>query len=91
MMRGILIGTFLLASLSTSFIGCSDGLDDEQTSTDDYDIEVPDEPTYHRDIKPLMEDHCTGCHADEAIAPFSLDDYDDVADVAPIALAAMHA
>ena len=40
--------------------------------------------TYHRDIKPLMDRYCTGCHRAGDIAPFSLTDYDSVNRYAPI-------
>lgn len=41
---------------------------------------VPGEPTYtfHRDIRPIIEGRCLGCHAEDGIAPFSLATYEDV-------------
>ncbi|MCA9572842.1 MAG: hypothetical protein KC656_33625, partial [Myxococcales bacterium] len=30
------------------------------------------EVTWHRDIRPLVETHCLGCHAEGGIAPFTL-------------------
>ena len=35
-------------------------------------------PTYHKDIAPLILNHCASCHQAEAIAPFPLLTYDDV-------------
>jgi hypothetical protein len=32
--------------------------------------------SYYRDIKPLVEQKCTGCHQDGGIAPFALTDYE---------------
>jgi hypothetical protein len=29
-------------------------------------------PTWHRDIRPIVETHCTGCHKDGGIGPFAL-------------------
>ncbi|MDX2006122.1 MAG: cytochrome c [Meiothermus sp.] len=31
-------------------------------------------PTYYRDIKPILDRHCVGCHITGGIAPFSLTD-----------------
>lgn len=41
-----------------------------------------DTPTYHRDVRPIVEGRCVSCHADGAIAPFALDSYDAVAALA---------
>ena len=35
-------------------------------------------PTYHRDIAPLVQEKCGGCHVEGGIAPFSLQRYEDV-------------
>jgi hypothetical protein len=35
-------------------------------------------PTYYRDVKPLVEVKCTGCHAAAGIAPFALETYDEL-------------
>lgn len=36
--------------------------------------------TYQRDIRPLVESKCTGCHTEGGIAPFALDAWDKVQD-----------
>jgi hypothetical protein len=41
-------------------------------------------PTYHRDVRPILEEACTGCHAEGSIAPFSLDDYESAATFGPL-------
>ncbi len=46
-------------------------------------------PTYHSDIKPLMEAHCTGCHVQDSIAPFALETYEEVRDTAILSHATM--
>ncbi len=43
--------------------------------------------TYYRDIKPILDRSCTGCHTPGNIAPFSLQTYDEAKTFAP-ALAA---
>src|SRR5262249_45753817 len=55
----------LLGSLTLGLFGCSD---DAATA-----------PTYHRDIRPLVEQKCANCHVAGGIAPFALSSYDDVA------------
>jgi hypothetical protein len=34
---------------------------------------IPRTPTFHRDIRPLLEANCVGCHSPGQIAPFALD------------------
>lgn len=36
------------------------------------------EVTYARDVAPIVQQNCQVCHREGAIAPFALDDYDDV-------------
>jgi hypothetical protein len=33
-------------------------------------------PTYHRDVAPLLDQHCLGCHISGGIAPFALDNFE---------------
>ena len=37
-----------------------------------------DSLTYFIDIKPIIDEHCTGCHRKGQTAPFSLESYEDV-------------
>jgi mono/diheme cytochrome c family protein len=39
----------------------------------------PDTVTWHRDIRPLLQRHCTDCHRPGGGAPFSLEAYGDAA------------
>jgi hypothetical protein len=36
---------------------------------------APVGPTYYKDVKPLVEQHCSTCHVDGGIAPFALSNY----------------
>jgi len=36
---------------------------------------TPTGPTYYKDIKPLVEQHCANCHSQGGIAPFTLENY----------------
>lgn len=47
--------------------------------------------TYYRDVKPLVDAKCTGCHAPEGIAPFSLLTLEDVDRRAELMLDAIEA
>lgn len=38
---------------------------------------VPDAPTWHEHVAPILVKHCSGCHAEGEIAPFRLDRYKD--------------
>lgn len=35
-------------------------------------------PTFHRDVVPLLNQHCVECHREGEIGPFALEDYDEV-------------
>lgn len=45
--------------------------------------------TYHRDIKPILDRSCAGCHAPGNIAPFSLQTYEESRTFAPALAAAV--
>jgi len=36
---------------------------------------VPEHPTYYKDVAPILEANCVGCHVAGSIAPFVLDSY----------------
>jgi peroxiredoxin len=36
------------------------------------------EVTYYKDVAPILDTHCVGCHREGEIAPFSLTDYDEI-------------
>ena len=41
--------------------------------------------SYHRDIRPIVEEHCVDCHVDGGLAPFPLDSYERLRAVAAAA------
>lgn len=45
--------------------------------------------TYYQHARPILEARCAGCHKDQGIAPFSVVGYDDAAQWAEVALAAV--
>jgi hypothetical protein len=36
-------------------------------------------PTYYRDVQPILDKNCVGCHIEGGIAPFALDNPKDAA------------
>lgn len=58
--------------------------------TDD-DGDDPTGPTWYGDVAPLLAEHCMGCHREGGVAPFSMEDYDVAAPVAPMMLEAVEA
>ncbi len=54
-------------------------------AADDGD-DVTDEITYFQHVKPLVDAKCVGCHSDTGIAPFSLTTYDELDEMAGVAL-----
>ena len=46
-------------------------------------------PTYYEDIQPMLARRCVRCHREGNIAPFSLEELDQVRSIAPAALHAM--
>jgi peroxiredoxin len=44
------------------------------------------EPTFHRDIVPILNEHCVECHRSDEIGPFGLTDYDEVIGWGPMML-----
>lgn len=66
----------------------NDDESNEETSNDDSNHESSndepngedgyDGPTYHDDIAPMMQVHCTACHVPDEMAPFALQTYEEV-------------
>lgn len=62
-------------ALALTLAGCS-GADTDGSSASDSSASgpaaAPAGPTYYRDVKPILDAKCTGCHTEGGIAPFSL-------------------
>lgn len=71
----------------------STGADDEDTadatdaastgSQDDGSTGSAAQVHYYEDVRPLLTEHCVACHTQGSIAPFQLDSYEDVVELAP--------
>src|SRR5689334_2974355 len=67
-----------LASFTALWVGCTDAGRDPLTSgPDDTGIDAgtgaPPAVTYYRDVKPILDHDCVGCHVEGGLAPFALD------------------
>jgi hypothetical protein len=62
------------------FPACSG--DKAASSDTNASVDLPNTPTftytYHKDVRPLIETHCLGCHAEGGIGPFGFPDYESV-------------
>src|SRR5688500_15095639 len=67
----------LLATPILFLAACDDG--GGPTGDDGPDDTV----TYYRDVKPVVDAKCLGCHSADGIAPFALETYEDLADNGP--------
>ncbi len=48
------------------------------------ETEPESETSYHRDVRPIFERSCMGCHTEGAIGPFTLTSFDDASNYAPL-------
>lgn len=48
----------------------------EQDDSDQEEIEEYSGPTWHADVAPILEEHCTGCHVEGGIGPYALTGYE---------------
>jgi hypothetical protein len=60
-----------VSPLLLTALGCS--------SATEEDPPTPHASSYHRDVKPLLEQHCVECHRSGGIAPFPLTTFEEVA------------
>ncbi len=61
-----------------------------------YGASTPGEPagppvTYYKDVEPIVQSHCLGCHSKGGIAPFTLDSYEAVKGMSSAIVAATKA
>lgn len=65
----IAVAAWTLPLALTVGTGCQSGGSDDPT--------IANEPalTWHRDIKPIVDQNCVGCHTEGGIGPFTLEDY----------------
>lgn len=95
MMRRLQLASVLFCNLTGALALTMGGCSEPPAQTDPPPGDPPvmqlPQSTYYRDIKPLMERYCTGCHRAGDIAPFTLTDYDAVMSHAPLVKNAVEA
>ncbi len=86
-MRAARTRTILSLPLVLALSAACDGAVDDPPGDDS----PPDPPevraTWYQDVAPILAGHCTGCHTDGGIGPFTLEDYDTAKPLAGLLLA----
>ncbi|WP_437624153.1 hypothetical protein [Sorangium sp. So ce1151] len=75
--------TVVLASL-VPILGCASEPERTVVPTE----EPTADPTFHKDVAPILQKRCQGCHSPGEIAPFSLTSYADVKQVSQLVVTA---
>src|SRR5690349_9723934 len=82
-----LLALVLAGSLAACFYDNTSPLSPDfgtcQTPLAPDEAAVPDDPTWYRDVQPIVITKCQGCHVDGGIGPFPMLDYADVAARSP--------
>jgi hypothetical protein len=86
-MRGHVVGLLMLG-LGLGACGSDGGSKEGDPSSSSTSTEGP---TYHRDVAPVLVEHCGACHTDGGIAPFSVYDAQTASDWAAASLDAVTA
>lgn len=80
------VGRWLLVTAITAatVVACGSSKDDGLTSTPGTGPGpgATSGPTFHKDVEPILQNHCQKCHKEGGIAPFSLLTYAQAKDVA---------
>ena len=82
----------LALMMTLLLVGC--GSDSETTTAegpdDSVDLSSDDQAlTWYKDIKPLIDDQCTGCHVEGGVGPFELTSYEAFKPMAQAAIASI--
>ncbi len=67
----------LAGLLSLPLVGCTVAVEEDDDDNDSTSASM--EVTFHRDVEPILQEHCQDCHNSNGIAPFSLMTYEDAA------------
>src|SRR5678810_1181070 len=68
-MRGLLATSVSVLFVGACFMGSS--------SSNNPDAGNPNAKTYYKDVEPIIQNHCQGCHLPGGIGAFALQTYDD--------------
>jgi Copper type II ascorbate-dependent monooxygenase, C-terminal domain len=75
--------------LPDSFATCAEAAAPEPTAATEPAASATRELTYYRDLKPLLDEKCAGCHRPGDVAPFPLQTYAEVTRYLPQVRAAV--
>ncbi|PYE56595.1 monooxygenase [Deinococcus yavapaiensis] len=101
MKKAILAAVAATAALGVGIVLAQGGSSTPPASHDSHGMNTPEStktlpmvlpsstPTYHGDVRPILEANCAGCHMPGGIAPFSLRDADLAKRMAPDIAAAV--
>jgi hypothetical protein len=67
---------------AASLTGCS-GNEPDRNEPDRVEV-TASSPTFHKDVEPILQRSCMGCHSTGNIAPFSLTSYEQVKPIASL-------
>ena len=67
----ILCFLFLFGSMTVMAHDKADHDEDETESVDLSSVVVPEDPTYHQHVRPIIEASCVACHSDGQIAGYA--------------------
>ncbi|HEY2365495.1 MAG TPA: hypothetical protein VGH87_03875, partial [Polyangiaceae bacterium] len=70
-MRGLLASCVSVLFVGAGFMGCS------SSNGSGVDAGNPNAVTYYKDVAPIVQGHCQGCHLPGGIGAFPLQTYDD--------------
>ena len=70
-MRYLVLCLLILISSLTVLAHGDEDHDDEKESIDVSGVAVPEDPTYHEHVRPIMEASCVACHSDGQIAGYA--------------------
>lgn len=86
-----LLASVLILSASVAVAACDSGSDDGAAGTGGAGGGPASGVTFHKDIEPLLQRSCLGCHRVDQIAGFSLESYEDAKAMAGIMAAQVEA
>ena len=75
-----------MAIAAACVLGCDDASSDSTAMGPETSY---DGPTWHGEVKAIVEQNCQGCHVEGGGTPFTLDSFESVSEIAAVALNSM--
>ena len=70
-MKNLILVLILFASVATVWAHDDEHDEDDVEAVNVNDIIVPEHPTYHEHVRPIIEAACVACHSDGQIAAYA--------------------